>query len=144
MLSGGLFFQSEIVAGPLGTDSYRITVVPEPAAAGLALLSLTMLLIDCRRRRREPQSAANEGSASSTLPHRKKVGDMPRYRATNNIGTIGLAGDAQLTLFGDLIQNGMHNIRSDSAAVIFGDFSGSGGTNGDGTLEVLGNFISGQ
>ncbi|MEM6503847.1 MAG: PEP-CTERM sorting domain-containing protein [Planctomycetota bacterium] len=61
-----------------------------------------------------------------------------------NTGSIGLAGGAQLTLFDDLIQNGTLDIRSGSTAVVFGDFSGAGGTDGTGTLEVLGTFSPGN
>lgn len=62
----------------------------------------------------------------------------------NNTGNIGLASGAQLTLFDDLIQNGSFSIGSGSVAVVFGDFSGSGGTTGTGKLEILGTFSPGN
>ncbi|MFK7895299.1 MAG: beta strand repeat-containing protein [Myxococcota bacterium] len=61
-----------------------------------------------------------------------------------NLGDIAILGAANLTFFDDVAQNGDLQIGEDSRAIVLGDFSGTGGTSGPGTLEVSGTLSPGS
>ncbi|MCA9185706.1 MAG: hypothetical protein R3E01_09950 [Pirellulaceae bacterium] len=61
-----------------------------------------------------------------------------------NTGAIGASSRANMSLVGDLVQNGRLNINPGGRVVVYGDFSGDGGTVGGGTLEVLGEMSVGN
>jgi len=61
----------------------------------------------------------------------------------NNIGIIGLSGGATTSIIGGLAQYGTLNLLSGSHAIVFADFTGTGGTTGPGTLDVLGTLSPG-
>ncbi len=76
----------------------------------------------------------NHGRLSTALGDSEVYGDID-----NKIdGAIGVGGNSTMAILGDLVQNGDLNILAGSRAVVFGDFSGAGGTSGTGLLEVLG------
>ena len=62
----------------------------------------------------------------------------------DNTGTIGLSSQAVASVIGDLVQNGTANLLTGSRLIVFGQFSGTGGTTGGGTLEVLGTVSVGN
>jgi hypothetical protein len=82
---------------------------------------------------------ANAGQVSSGPGVADLFGDVDNAGA----GIIGLAGGATLSIVGDLVQNGTLNLLTDSRAIVFEDFTGTGGSTGPGTLEVLGTLSPG-
>jgi hypothetical protein len=82
----------------------------------------------------------NEGQLSTAVGSSEIYGDI--LNLTD--GTIGVGGDATMSILGDLIQNGDLNILDGARAIVFGDFSGAGGTTGSGLLEVLGRTTIGN
>ncbi len=61
-----------------------------------------------------------------------------------NRGRIGLSSGATASFVGSLDQEGGFDLLDGSRAIVFDTFSGSGGTDGAGTLEVLGLFSPGS
>jgi hypothetical protein len=83
-------------------------------------------------------SLSNEANSSIAFNAATSiVGDV------SNLGSMAILGAANLTLFDDVVQNGVLQIGDASRAIVFGDFSGTGGTSGAGTLEVAGTLSPG-
>ena len=83
------------------------------------------------------QGLANDGQLSFGPGNSDLLGDV------TNDGTIGLSGDAIVSVVGDVTQNVTLNLLSNSKLIVFDDFSGVGGSTGPGTLEVLGTLSPG-
>ncbi len=79
----------------------------------------------------------NDGQFSVAL------GDADVYGNINNDGTIGIGGNSNLSLLGDLHQFGDLNILSGSKLIVFDDYFGYG-YNGTGELEILGTLDVGS
>ncbi|MEM6503848.1 MAG: PEP-CTERM sorting domain-containing protein [Planctomycetota bacterium] len=129
------------------TNSGRLEIIGDPTTAGnVAELEFDGQLTNATGGQiaglgmtaRFNGGLVNEGTVTVSFGTSNLFGDV------DNTGRIGLAGNAQLTFFDNLVQNGTLDIRSGSTAVVFGDFSGAGGTDGTGTLEVLGTFSPGN
>ncbi len=71
------------------------------------------------------------------------VADLLGDVDNSGTGIVGLSGGATLSIVGDLVQNGTLNLLTNSRAIVFENFSGTGGSTGPGTLEVLGTLSPG-
>lgn len=71
-------------------------------------------------------------------------GSVDFFADISNSGTVGLSSGSTVSLVGDLVQNGTANLLAGSRLIVFGKLSGTGGTTGSGTLEVLGAMSPGS
>ncbi|MBB6429776.1 2C-methyl-D-erythritol 2,4-cyclodiphosphate synthase [Algisphaera agarilytica] len=84
------------------------------------------------------QGLTNEGLVSVSDGVSDLFGDV------SNTGKIALSSQAVASFVGDLDQEGTLELLGSSRAIVFDTYTGSGGTTGSGTLEVLGTFSPGS
>lgn len=86
----------------------------------------------------------NDGSIGLSFGTSDVSGDINN----TNTGNITVAGGGQVTFFGDITQNGTMVVASvgstNSVAVVFGAFTGSGGFSGGGNVFALGDLRPGS
>jgi hypothetical protein len=88
---------------------------------------------------------ANGGISNSDPDSRMRFDDDTSVLGdVANLGSIAILGAAHLSFFDDIVQDGELQIGAGSHGIVFGDFSGSGGTTGPGVLEVAGTLNPGS